>query len=153
METASGGFDMWYGSTVAWDGGNGEMVHVIKHAFSRDGNIWHKDGEAIPWELGKAQAFSRPTVIREANGPLHMWFSYRSGTGASYRIGYATSPDARRWTLENENSGLSLSDNGWDSTMVEYPFVFAHGSETYMLYNGNGFGKSGFGLAVLETEL
>jgi hypothetical protein len=33
--------------------------------------------------------------------------------------------------------------------MVEYPFVFEHKSETYMLYAGNGFGKAGFGIAVL----
>ncbi len=33
---------------------------------------------------------------------------------------------------------------------MEYPFVFAHGNDVYMLYNGNGFGRTSFGLAVLE---
>jgi len=32
--------------------------------------------------------------------------------------------------------------------MVEYPFVFRHNDQIYMLYNGNGYGKTGFGLAV-----
>ncbi|MDR0233611.1 MAG: hypothetical protein LBI31_02235 [Zoogloeaceae bacterium] len=34
--------------------------------------------------------------------------------------------------------------------MIEYSIVFDHGRQRYMLYNGNGYGKTGFGLAVLE---
>jgi hypothetical protein len=32
--------------------------------------------------------------------------------------------------------------------MVEYPFVFDHGGARYILYSGNAFGRTGFGLAV-----
>jgi hypothetical protein len=35
--------------------------------------------------------------------------------------------------------------------MIEYPFVFDHDGHRYMLYNGNEYGKSGFGLAVLDN--
>jgi hypothetical protein len=35
--------------------------------------------------------------------------------------------------------------------MIEYPFVFSHEGTTYMLYNGNGYGKSGFGYAILKN--
>jgi hypothetical protein len=34
---------------------------------------------------------------------------------------------------------------------VEYPWVFRHEGATYMLYNGNGYGRTGFGIAVLES--
>lgn len=34
--------------------------------------------------------------------------------------------------------------------MIEYLFVFDHNGKRYMLYAGNGFGKTGFGLAILE---
>jgi len=34
--------------------------------------------------------------------------------------------------------------------MVEYPFVFDHKGGRYMLYNGNGYGRTGFGIAVLD---
>jgi len=34
--------------------------------------------------------------------------------------------------------------------MIEYPYVFEHKGERYMLYNGNGYGKTGIGIAVLE---
>lgn len=142
------GYRMWYGSTVNWDAGNGEMLHVINQAISRDGATWRRCGKAVPYQLGVAQAFSRPTVARATDGGYNMWFSYRSGSGEKYRIGYAASPDGTHWSLGLENAGIGVSDSGWDSEMIEYPFVFDHAGERYMLYNGNGHGRTGFGLAV-----
>jgi len=147
-----GSYDMWYGSTKQWDAGNGEMLHVINHAISRDGHIWQKTGLAVPYELGRAQAFSRPTVRGDLESGYDMWFSYRSGTGESYRIGYAFSPDGRNWELSLDDAGINVSVSGWDSEMIEYPFVFDHNGQVYMLYNGNSYGKTGFGLAVLDQN-
>jgi len=147
----SGGFDMWYGSTRHWDAGNGEMLHNIQHATSEDGHIWQRNGLAVPYEIGFAQAFSRPTVALNKQGNKEMWFSYRSGSGEKYRIGHAICDKESQWKLDLENSGITVSDSGWDSEMIEYPFVFDHDGDRYMLYNGNDYGKSGFGLAVLEN--
>jgi len=144
------GFDMWYGSTLTWDTGNAEMLHVIQHASSNDGHLWHRDGLAVPYELGLAQAFSRPTVVVSKNGGLEMWFSFRSGSGEKYRIGYAESYNGKDWILGLDRAGITVSTSGWDSEMIEYPFVFDHDGDRYMLYNGNGYGKTGFGLALLE---
>jgi hypothetical protein len=141
---------MWYGSTLTWDGGNGEMVHVINHATSRNGHQFERKGLAIPFEVGVAQAFSRPTVAGTESEGYDMWFSYRSGTGQSYRIGYARKDPDAQWQLRLGETGLDVSASGWDSEMIEYPFVFDHKGQRYMLYNGNGFGQSGFGLAILE---
>ena len=146
----SGGFDMWYGSTLTWDAGNGEMLHVIKHASSGDGSNWSRIGLAVPYELGIAQAFSRPTIALNDSGDFEMWFSFRGGAGEKYRIGYARSGDGTNWTLDLENSGIDVSPIGWDSEMIEYPYVFDHNGARYMLYNGNGYGKTGFGLALLD---
>ena len=150
VSEADGGYDMWYGSTLAWDSANGEMVHVINSAHSIDGNDWKRLGLAIPYEIGVAQAFSRPTVAKNAKGGLEMWFSYRSGSGEAYRIGYATTDEGKKWRLALDEAGISVSPDGWDSEMIEYPYVFDHKGHRYMLYNGNGYGKTGFGLAVLE---
>lgn len=147
----SGGLDMWYGSTISWDAGNGEMLHVIQHAHSDDGIKWCRNGLSIPYQLGRAQAFSRPTVAKNAQGFLEMWFSYRSGSGEKYRIGYAKCNDSK-WALALDEAGITTSESGWDSEMIEYPFVFDHKGNRYMLYNGNGYGKTGFGLAVLEQN-
>lgn len=145
----NGGFDMWYGSTVNWDAGNGEMLHVIKYANSPDGHVWYRQGQAVPHEIGVAQAFSRPVVIGDPGGISEMWFSYRPGNSKSYRIGHATSADRRVFVLDLANAAIDVSSEGWDSEMTEYPFVLDHGGQRYMFYNGNGFGRTGFGLAVL----
>lgn len=147
-----GDFDMWYGSTNTWDAGNGEMLHVINYALSVDGHNWSRKGLAVPFELGVAQAFSRPCVVDGLQGGYEMWFSYRNGKGDSYRIGLAVSTDGQSWTLALDKVGIDISSDGWDSEMIEYPFVFDHGGQRYMLYNGNSYGKTGFGLAVLEQN-
>ncbi|WP_295543120.1 hypothetical protein [uncultured Thiohalocapsa sp.] len=145
----SHGYKMWYGSTVSWNAGNGEMLHVIKYATSADGEEWHRHGQVIQHELGRYQAFSRPTVCVDESG-YHMWYSYRGGLGTKYRIGYAFSKDGNKWSVDIDGSGIDVSLDGWDSDMIEYPFVFDHKGERYMLYNGNDYGRTGFGLAVLE---
>ncbi|MBA3580920.1 MAG: hypothetical protein H0W44_00545 [Gammaproteobacteria bacterium] len=142
-------YSMWYGSTITWDAGNGEMLHVIQYASSVDGHTWNREGLAVPYELGRAQAFSRPTVLGNIEIGYEMWFSYRSGIGAKYRIGYAVCKDGEKWNLALDAVGIDVSADGWDSEMIEYPFVFDHKGERYMLYNGNGYGKTGFGLALL----
>lgn len=145
----SGSYHMWYPSVSSWDAGNGEMLAAINSAISSDGHNWHKQGLAIPYELGKAQAFSRPNVLVDLNGRYEMWFSYRSGSGQQYRIGYAIKKDEKGWELALDDTGINVSSHGWDSEMIEYPYVFDHKKERYMLYNGNGHGRTGFGLAIL----
>lgn len=149
VEFHEGLFKMWYGSTVDWTSCNGEMIHVIKYATSKDGVNWIKHGVAIPFELGIAQAFSRPSVIIDDQG-YHMWYSYRDGSGTKYRIGYSHSKDGVTWTNQLDKVGIDVSKDDWDSEMICYPFVFNHNGEKYMLYNGNDYGRYGFGLAQLE---
>lgn len=145
----NGGFDMWYGSTVKWDAGNSEMLHVINYAHSSDGHVWRREGQAVPHEIGVAQAFSRPVVMRDAEGRFEMWFSYRRGNGDTYRIGHATSLNGKVFALDLSNAGIDVATDGWDSEMIEYPFVLDHRGHRYMFYNGNGYGRTGFGMAVL----
>lgn len=144
-------YKMWYGSTLKWTSENGEMIHVIKYATSKDGNLWDHHGIAIPYKIGEAQAFSRPSVLK-INNTYHMWYSFRSGSGEKYRIGYASSFDGVNWNRQRKNFGIDVGEeNSWDSEMVCYPYVFKHKNEIYMIYNGNSYGKTGFGLAKLAS--
>ncbi|MHA2343197.1 MAG: hypothetical protein ACXADW_15100 [Candidatus Hodarchaeales archaeon] len=140
-------YHMWYGSTIDWSSSNGEMIHVIKKATSSDMKNWTFHGIDIPYEIGKAQAFSKPSVCCDESG-YRMWYSYRSGDGTPYRIGYAHSKDGSKWNYKQSN--LTVSDSGWDSEMVCYPYVFKHRDNLFMLYNGNSYGKFGFGLAIAK---
>ena len=148
-----GAWRMWYGSTINWDAGNGEMLHVIKQAASEDGVNWRREGLAVEYAVNDAQVFSRPTVLIDRTGRHQMWYSYRGRQGVAYRIGYAESADGVSWNRQDADAGIDVSASGWDSEMVAYPYVFIHGEETYMLYNGNGYGASGFGIARLDETV
>jgi len=139
---------MWYGSNTSWGQEQRDMAHLIKYAESADGAVWRRDGRvAIPFKSPEEYAISKPCVVRDA-GIYRMWYSYR---GSHYRIGYAESRDAHSWTRLDEDVGIDRSAEGWDSEAICYSCVFDQAGKRYMLFNGNGYGRTGFGIAVLEN--
>jgi hypothetical protein len=150
MEKENNGYIMFYGSTIKWDNGNGEMLHVIISSESKNCRDWKFLGHTLSSNTSNLQAVSRPSVVKRGNEKYEMWFSYRGAEVKKYRIGYASSFDCKTWKLELERAGITVSENGWDDEMIEYPYVFEHSGELFMLYNGNDFGRTGFGLAVLD---
>ena len=140
-------FRMWYGSNLRWGATKAEMLHVLKYAESSDGVHWQRTGRIVINAKDKAEyAICRPTVLLE-NCLYRMWFCTR---GEKYRIHSAESQDGLEWTRKGQDPGLDVSADGWDSDMIEYPCVFVHKRDLYMLYSGNGYGETGFGLAVAE---
>lgn len=140
---------IWYLSCTGWRLREGKPEHRyhIKYAESNDGINWIREGVvAIDFCNDQEYAISRPSVIHDEGG-WKMWYSYR---GLAYSIGYAESHDGKRWERLDHKVGIAVSSTGWDSEMIEYPFVFDHKGQRFMLYNGNGYGKTGFGLAVWE---
>jgi len=142
---------MWYESCVGWpsEGPRATPRYAIKYATSEDGLRWNRCDEVSIGDSECRPYVSNPSVLIEGN-LFRMWYSYK--LEGRYRIGYAESHDGRAWNREDERGGLGPSESGWDSEDVEYPFVFPHGGDLYMLYNGNHYGKTGFGLARLERE-
>lgn len=148
-------FKMWYLSCTGWflDDASKVIHHYhIKYAESNNGIDWDRKGDiAIDYRDHFEYAISVPRVIKESNGLYRMWFSSRGTPNVpTYRIRYAESNDGKTWIRKDEEVGIDVSATGWDSDMIEYPFVFDHKGNRYMLYNGNGYGKTGFGLAILE---
>ena len=86
-----------------------------------------------------------------------MWYSYRktddyrNNKDNSYRIGYAISNDGIIWERNDKMAGIDVSDSGWDSEMIEYPYVIKRNGKLLLFYNGNGFGQSGIGCAVSDV--
>jgi hypothetical protein len=140
---------MWYGSNSRWGAEQRDMAHGLKYAESSDGIHWEPMGEMIlPLREPNEYAQSKPCVIKDADC-YRLWYSYR---GDRYRIGYAESFDGRQWERFDEKVGIDVSSTGWDSEMLCYPNVFDHAGKRYMLYNGNAYGKTGIGLAVLVPQ-
>ena len=140
---------MWYVSGDGWTKKGNETFprYNIKYAESSDGICWQRDGAVcVNYKSGEEYALARPCVLKDGK-VYKMWYAYKS---KDYRIGYAESKDGLRWTRKDAQAGIDVSKSGWDSKMVEYPFVFEHKGKKHMFYNGNDYGKEGIGYAVLE---
>jgi len=150
---------MYYLAGEKWvltEEGRSETFYKIRLATSEDGLDWERTGENIINDILENECQAGPDVFCR-DGKYHMYFSYRygldfRGNDRGYRIGYAYSDDLVNWTRADEDVGIGLSESGWDSQDMHYPHVFECDGKTYMLYNGNEFGRFGFGLAVLEQE-
>jgi len=144
----NGTWRMWYGSNLSWGTTEKDMGHVFKYAESKDGLHWERKGHiALPLKGNGEFALSKPCVLKD-NGVYRMWYAYR---GQGYRIGYAESLDGLTWTRMDDLAGIDVSPSGWDSETIEYGYVVDHKDQKFMFYNGNGYGRTGFGLAVLEN--
>lgn len=134
--------------------GRSETFYKIRVATSDDGISWTKHSGNIIDSILENECQAGPDVF-EYGGSYHMYFSYRyglnfRGNNRGYRIGYARSEDLYNWHRFDDEAGIGLSPSGWDSQDMHYPHVFECDGELYMLYNGNQFGRFGFGLAILE---
>lgn len=140
---------MWYWSCEEWSEDNG-LVHynnVIRSASSRDGISWETDPGVCIRPTNSEFAVGRPWVMRTDFG-FRMFFSMRSHS-EKYSIGCAESEDGILWRRSDRPCGISRSEEGWDSEMVCYPAIVEAKGRTFMFYNGNGHGVTGFGCAEL----
>lgn len=154
-------FHMWYIFGTGWKkfspDAPPDRTYKIGHATSSDGINWTKEEarQIIPSRLGADESQALPTVI-EIGGRYHMFFCYRQSSdfrknkNRGYRVGHAYSDDLMNWTREDDNPLLDVTPGDWDSDMLCYPHVFECDEKVYLLYNGNEFGRYGFGLALLE---
>lgn len=145
----------WYLSCTGWEQVEGRMEprYHLKYAESDDGVHWRREGRvAIDYANAMEGGIVRASVRKD--GSLYrMWYCYRShvdyrnASSNSYRIGYAESGDGLSWVRKDDEVGIDISPEGWDSFMLAYPDVVDVGARRYMFYNGNGFGQTGFGYA------
>ena len=158
-------YHMWYIFGTKWipETENEPVARVYKigHATSTDMINWTKEeGKQIISDiLNENECQALPTVIK-IKDTYHMYFCFREATDfrknpeRGYRLGYATSKDLINWSRDDEKGGLFKSKNisDWDSEMMCYPHIFTANEKVFLLYNGNEFGKFGFGVAELISE-
>ncbi len=138
-----------------------ERVYKIGHTTSGDGISWRPGGgqRIIADVLGEDECQALPTVFARG-GRWFMIFCYRhasdfrSNPARAYRLGLAESDDLVSWRRIDDQLELLGGRDGddWDARMQCYPHVFERDGKVYLLYNGNAFGRDGFGAAVLEGQ-
>jgi hypothetical protein len=145
----NGAWRMWYVSCVDWTMVDGEPRHRyhVRYAESTDGIVWRRDGRvSVDFADESEYAISRPCVVHDPDS-YRMWFAAR---GDRYRLGYAESLDGLTWTRDDSRVGLEPSREGWDAELA-YPAILDVGTRRYLLYNGNGYGATGIGYAVVDA--
>ena len=150
VRPGGGGWRMWYAGGSDWVGA-GEAAkprYALRHLESADGLRWGAAGDVCLAPREGELGFGRPCVLDHGDG-LRMWYSLRTAH-RGYRIGYAESPDGRAWERRDDLAGIDVSDAGWDSEMVCLSCVLPTPYGTYLFYNGNNYGETGFGVAVSE---
>jgi hypothetical protein len=143
---------MYYLSCREWikNGEKIEPIYDIKIAVSKDGIRWNPTNEVAVPLLGNEGGISSFQSLGDK-----AWFSirgktnYRDNKEESYKI--KTSNRVNGKWVRDEEIDLDVSEEGWDSEMVAYPFVIEEKNKLILFYNGNGFGKTGIGYATQET--
>jgi hypothetical protein len=146
---------MWYLSCTEWRKVEGKMEprYLIRYAESHNGIDWRREGKISIAYKHENEAIASASVFRLDDGTYCMMYSYRDiqdyrqGSGG-YRMGYAISKDGYDWErIDGQVWSAETQQESWDAEMQAYPHVFKRKGQWMMLYNGNGFGQTGVGLA------
>jgi hypothetical protein len=137
---------MWYGTHLAWGANKSDMNHVIRAARSNDGIVWQREPRVVLAPEGEETAVARPCVSIGAAGG-EMWFARRAQ--GPYRLGHARSADLCHWQRDT-TALLEPEADGWEAGSLTYASVLHAAGRRWLLFNGAGYGATGFGLAVWE---
>lgn len=153
----NGEWNMWYCSGTHWHEVNGKLEHTynIKFAKSKDGLKWDQENHTSIAQKNEFEAITKPSILKFSD-VYSMWYCYRGTQNFrfgddAYRIGYAESLNLKTWSRKDNFGGIATGLGDWDTQMRAYPAVIRIGDSIYMFYNGDGFGKSGFGFTKLIT--
>ncbi len=163
VKKIDGQFHMWYIFGTQWNISEPNLVpdriYKIGHAISPDGITWnrnHEGAQIINDVLGTDECQAYPTVTQIGTG-YWMVFCYRHANDfrtnieRGYRLGAAYSEDLEHWHRADDKLTFTGGDDDtWDLNMMCYPNLAQNEHGTWLLYNGNAFGRDGFGVARLE---
>jgi len=156
-DTGTNPFD--YSFVMYFDATEGNFEE-IGLGYSSDGINWNLYGKVLPrgndgpwqntddWDSCYA---SFGTVIKEANGKWHMWYS--GGTsGVNHGIGHATSTDGLAWTRDAGNPLLHVTDGvDWRNNRTYCPMVIEDGGIYKMWFSGkDATGNYAIGYATAD---
>ncbi len=147
-----GRWRIWYCSGDEWVPGPGRdlPVYDTKYVESADGIIPNGPPQVAVSLSGDENRIGRPTIVN-LDGRYHMYFT--TGTpGGGLGMGYAVSDDGVVWTRCDSEGGIGPSESGWDSHDICYGCLLEHGEHVYLFYNGNNYGREGFGFAELDRR-
>lgn len=144
VKKTADGFEMWFAAGKSWDTSVAppKPYYGIAHATSADGKHWSVTKDVLLPRTPQEWALARPFVTDLE--PDKMWLCFR---GDNYQLGYAEKDESARWIRQDQKITFTPSGKDWDSTTAAYPAVIHYNEKAYLFYNGNGYGKTGIGIA------
>lgn len=144
-----GKWRVWYGAGNRFERINERSLPVydIRYMESQDGIHFPNEGQVVIGLEKNEYRVGRPFVFKR-NEKYIMFFGASSFESA-YRLTYATSDDGYVWQRQNDLE-INYSDSEFDSEMSAYPCIVELEGKTFLIYNGNEYGKHGLGYAQLE---
>lgn len=142
-----GRWRLWYASGDDWEIIDGRPFpqYNIYYVEAQDLLDIPRRGRLCVDVEGAEYRIGRPRVYR-IDGEYYMYYTKGTTSGA-YFPGLARSSDGVRWSRQDDELGIELSEDGWDSQALCYPALISVERKTYMFYNGNNMGFDGFGCA------
>jgi len=101
------------------------------------------------------EVFSRPSIVAIGDKTIMAFCSrsirdFRDGAN-SYKINFAIKNriDRHGWRRIPVKFNANLD---WCNLQTSYPCLFSDGEKIYLAFNGNGFGKTGFGIIDVDKR-
>ena len=136
-----------FGGTSSWSD-DGSMRHSL---YQLSGSTLSSIGFGIPQRVNFQDGFMRGFLVARPwlslSGARELFFSAREKKNPNYSI-YSGVFDGD--AIRDLEITLSGSGKGWDSDMACYGSTFVCRGESFLLYSGNGYGVTGFGVASLN---
>lgn len=149
VRRGGGGWRIWYVGGDRFIEVRHKQVptYTLRSLQSADGASWRGTGRSL-FGFGSVDeyGFGRPWILDTGSG-YQMWYSIRS-VNLGYRLGFATSADGEVWRRRDHEVGLDVSESGWDADMICYASVVVTDRNAFLFYNGNDYGRTGFGVAI-----
>ncbi len=146
------GWDAIYLKYFRWESQGDAWRHHYYLATAKSSDLfsWEKRGDLCvpvhPDEYAMGRASRIENII---DGHQESFFF--AARGDAYCLEYAYRDDDGLLKRGNHHHQWPERSD-WDSQMQSYPFVWRVGNEIRMIYNGNGYGKTGMGTASALIE-
>lgn len=141
------GWEMVYGThhSPTYD----PMHHVFSVAVSNDGIDWSPTGQELLCPRPDEAALTRPWIFsRDDTGEQALLFT---SCGTRYSIVGATRDADNIWRRQ-QDPVIAPTREAWSDTDVCFASRIVLESGDYVFFNGNQYGMTGFGVAVLAEH-
>ena len=149
----NGKWKIWYLGGDDWIVVNGNRKPVYR-LFCLETDSLERTNERgrLVFDISEEiHGYGRPILRKSLSGGWDMFYSSRY-RDHGYKLEWAHSVDRENWMHLGELPGFNHQRAAWESDMTCFGHPLTVGKQEYLFYNGNNYGRSGFGWAERINE-